>query len=718
MPRGFAKKNIHCYRVRPLYLLTSLPLYLFTSFLFSPHSLFSQEEKENEKENIVEQKIENIAETNEEEESDYTSLLDELNHYLDNPLNLNNASREELESLQLLSDVQVNNLLMHIKQNGKLIVPHELQTIDGFDPESINRIMPFVIISPEDIIPRTSLRSMIEDSRNELFIRYQSLVEDQKGFLPADSATMAAKPNDYFLGSKPRIYARYRFKYANRISIGITGEKDSGEEFFKGTQKNGFDFYSAHFYLKDFGFLKALAIGDYHAQFGQGLAFWSGYGYNKSSDVSAVKKKGGGLKPYTSVDENLFLRGGGITAGLKGFDLTAFYSSKKIDGNISVYDTLTEDVQLVTSFQTTGYHTIPSELADKDAVGEMIYGGNFSFNSRRFHAGITAVRSEYDAMLSRDLTFYNRFEFIGNKNSVLGFDYGTTVRNMNLFGEISRSMNGGIAFLNGLIISIDPRVSFSAVYRNYKKEFQPIYSAAFGESTKNINEEGIYMGVQMKLPNRFTLSAYYDYFKFPWMKYLVDAPSTGSDYLVQLNYTPFKKLDMYMRVRQRDKFKNQYTTDDADIDYIAPYSQVNYRYNISYQVTPAVKLRSRVEYLTYTLNSGVPADGYLIYQDFIYKIHGSPFSVVTRYAFFDTDNYDTRIYMYESDVVGAYSVPAVYYKGGRGYFMLRYRIFHRVDLWLRYARTFYTNKDVIGTDIYEIQANHKSEVKVQVKIGF
>ena len=62
--------------------------------------------------------------------------------------------------------------------------------------------------------------------------------------------------------------------------VSFTGEKDAGEEFFQGSQKNGFDFYSAHLFVQGFGTIKQLAIGDFQAQFGQGLTFWSGLAFD------------------------------------------------------------------------------------------------------------------------------------------------------------------------------------------------------------------------------------------------------------------------------------------------------------------------------------------------------------------------------------------------------------------------------------------------------
>jgi len=111
--------------------------------------------------------------------------------------------------------------------------------------------------------------------------------------------------------------------------------------------------------------------------------------------------------------------------------------------------------------------------------------------------------------------------------------------------------------------------------------------------------------------------------------------------------------------------------------------------------------------------------GYLIYQDIVYNKIGSPLSVTLRYALFETDDYDSRIYAYENDVVGAYSIPAHYYKGSRFYIMLNYNLTRRIELWFRYSQTFYENQNTISEGaLTEISSNTRSEIKAQVRFKF
>ena len=87
------------------------------------------------------------------------------------------------------------------------------------------------------------------------------------------------------------------------------------------------------------------------------------------------------------------------------------------------------------------------------------------------------------------------------KNFVQGFHYSIVKRNFNLYGESSRSNNGGLANLHGLMASLHPNLALSIFYRNYGRNYQTTYANAIGEGSRPINEKGLFTGLQFKLNN-------------------------------------------------------------------------------------------------------------------------------------------------------------------------------------------------------------------------
>lgn len=694
-------------------------LFLACSILFS-FAVHAQNDSVSTGDTQLDQQIENLGENLGQEDADLTALTENLEYYKAHPLNLNTATREELVDLGLLSDIQINNLIAHRERFGPLITIYELQAVEGFDLATIYSILPYVKVSDQFETAHFSFHEMFANGKSEIIVKSQRIAEEQAGYAPADSATLADNPNARYLGSPYRLYTRYRFTYGNFVSCGVTAEKDAGEEFFQGTQKQGFDFYSAHIGFRNIGHVKSAVLGDYQVSFGQGLVAWTGYAFGKSSMTIGTKRNALGIRPYTSVDESRFLRGAGTTLKFGALETSAFFSYRFRDANIAQADTIGNELEVreVSSLQETGLHTTAAEIADKNSITEILYGGNISFRKPRYSIGVTGIHSEYNVPFVRTLGLYNQFEFSAKQNTVFGADYSFTLKNFHFFGEAARSANGGMAFTNGVLISMDSRLAFTIHHRWFGKDFQNLYANAFSENTLPVNERGLYFGAQAKILRKWMLSAYYDMIIYPWMKYQVDAPSQGTDFLIQLNFTPDKKTDMYLRYHHRDKFTNA-NDDNADIDYIVPLTQDNWRFNVVYPVGRSWKLKNRIEYTRYYPSNDVEQNGIAVYQDVTFHKMGMPVSFSARYALFQTDSYNARIYAYENDVPLSFSIPAYYGKGSRVYLMANWDVTRSFELYFRVAQYFYYNQNVISEgSLTEIDSNHKTEVKVMARIKF
>ncbi len=683
-------------------------------FLLFQMTVSAQVDEEQQSSGTIEETMENITETT-ESDVDFTEFIEILERFKNNPINLNKTTAEELKMLPFLNDIQINNLLNHIKKNGNLVTIFELQTVEGFDQQTIENILPYVEVTTDFKKRNVTFNDIFASGKHQMFIRYARILQEQEGYSEVTEEELAENPNARYLGDPAKIYSRYRFTYFNSLSVGATAEKDPGEHFFQGTQPQGFDFYSAHFWMRDISIFKTLAVGDYNLYFGQGLGLWTGLGFGKSSDVATMKKNGRGIMPYTSVEENNFLRGGAASFQLGDFEVYGFYSKKKRDASLeSTSDTLDSEEFYFTSLNATGYHRTPGEIAKKNVLDEQLYGGRIEYMASRFQIGATGYALSYEYPLGRDLQPYSQFEFNGQNLWVASADYNFVRRNINMFGEIARSDNGGIAFTQSLLVAPSRTVSVGLNYRNYQKDYQSIFAAGFGESSKTANEKGLYAGIQVLLIPKWTLNGYFDIFSFPWLRYRVDAPSHGHDALAQLTYNHSKTAFVTFRYRQKFKYLNG---DDGAITNIYLTEKSNYRIHAQYAVSPSVTLKNRIEFLTYAME-GETNTGYLIYQDVTWRPKETPWALSIRYALFDTDTYDERIYAYENDVLYAYSIPAYYYKGSRAYILVKYSLGRNVDLWLRYAQTYYSNKQTIGSGLDEIQGRLKSEIKAQVKVKF
>ncbi len=689
---------------------------IFILLLFC-NILSSQEKQLQTTEEIIENYIEEIS-SHTDKELDLTTLYEDLTYYLNEPLNLNLATKEDLEKLQLLSEFQIQNLLNYIKEFGQILSIYELLNINGFNEEYVRLILPFITIEKVEPLLSFDPKKAVKYGKHRIFLRSQRILQEQKGFSPITDSALAANPNSRYLGNPWRYYVRYQYTYKNKVAWGLTADKDPGEEFFKGTQKNGFDFYSAHLMVRGIGPIKTIVLGDYVAQFGQGLVIWTGYTFGKSSMVTNIRKKAQGLKKYSSADENLFLRGGGVTLSYKKLEFSTFVSKKRIDANITVIDSLTGEIEEVSSLQTSGLHSTPAEIADRKKLGETIYGANVTLNHNNFRLGLTGITYQFSANLKKTPTPYNQYEFSGKQNSNIGFDYQYVIKNsITLFGEAAISQNGAKAFINSMLFSLSPQTSMALLYRNYERNYHAMYAQSFSENTSTINESGLYIGTIILPYAKWNISAYYDIFSFPWLKYATYAPTKGHDYLAEISYTPYKRVSMYLRYRHKNKPKNIPSSIPQIINGIQDVSSQRVRYHIAYRYNRHLEFRNRIEWVEYATESKKDR-GIYFYQDVIIKPKKLPLSVALRYGVFDTDSYDSRIYAYENDILYAFSVPAVYYKGSRAYISIKYSPKKNIDIWIKYGETYFSNKNTISSGLTEIAGNSKSEIKAQLRIIF
>ena len=215
-------------------------------------------------------------------------------------------------------------------------------------------------------------------------------------------------------------------------------------------------------------------------------------------------------------------------------------------------------------------------------------------------------------------------------------------------------------------------------------------------------------------PNRkWLLTAYYDQFKSNWLRFRTDAPSKGTDTRLRLTHNPSRSISLYAQFSSETKELNV-PDNDTKIDFILPATRNNYLLNADFRASKQLSLRSRVQFSTF--DQVTKTNGYAIIQDINLSFRKVRFS--TRFALFDTDDFNTRQYVYEKDVLYAFSIPAYSGRGYRNYYLLQLKPRRNIDLWIRYAITSFLEKSEIGSGLQEIEGSKISDLKVQVRYKF
>jgi len=383
---------------------------------------------------------------------------------------------------------------------------------------------------------------------------------------------------------------------------------------------------------------------------------------------------------------------------------------------------LTANVEdgVITSIYSSGLHRTSAEMIDKNAASISTGGVVLKQKINQGHVAFNAVYCSYSLPLLKRDEPYNLYSIKGKHWNNYSADYSFTISNAHFFGELAADKNKQFAFLNGVMASLSKSVDFSNIFRYISKRYQSVYGNAFTENTMPVNEIGFYTGFSIKPHIKWRIDLYADMYSFPWLKYRLDEPSGGFAYLVQLSWTPDKQTELYTRFRYRMKPLN---IEDEEASFTVPGVQTlqHWRTHFSRQLNRTLLIRSRVEvclfnhrYLT------TPATGYLFFVDILYKPPRSWLSANMRVQAFEAENYDTRIYAYENDVLFVSSTPSFYNNGVRCYTNLKAKVKVKflsnsaLTLNLKLATTVYNNISYTGTGSTKIPHNRISAVKLQV----
>ena len=218
--------------------------------------------------------LEDLLENNDEANYDFFTLYDDLQEYLKNPLNINTATEEELQNLQMLTDIQIADILDHRSRYGPFLSKYELQSVPSLDIGILRALIPLITEGGER--KNHTFKSILDESTSTLFFKTKRVLEERRGFQDGS-----------YQGDPNHLFARYNFSSGRNVRAGITMEKDPGEAFFSGSNPNGFDYYSAFINIRDvFPLFSTVNIGDFTMSMGQGLIVHNSFNGGKSSFVS------------------------------------------------------------------------------------------------------------------------------------------------------------------------------------------------------------------------------------------------------------------------------------------------------------------------------------------------------------------------------------------------------------------------------------------------
>ena len=654
--------------------------------------------------------VEQLAEEEEINEAAIENMYQELLQLENNPLNLNTVTQDELERIPLLSMAEIASIAEFLEKNRPLYTAFELRNVPYLDVETVERILPFFYAGdsdPKEVPMMTA--GILQRGQQEVQFRFDKTVTPRAGYGDFSDSILSRYPNRKYRGEDFYTSLRYAFRYRDKIQMGFTAEKDAGEPFFKQGYPRGYDHYGMHLLIRDIGILHTVALGDYRLSFGQGLILNNDFMVSKSWSSENIALRTQQPKRHFSTAESGFFRGAAVVAGTGNFSVTAFYSNKGIDANLS-------DEGMITSFKTDGLHRTPSEIEKKKNTREQVTGGNINYRKDRFQAGISGLYHTYSRMYYPTIRDYNLYYLRDSSNVNASIDYSYQLPGFIIAGETAISKNGSVATLLTLQYRPSTTLSFSALYRYYPISYNALYAQAFSEGSSVRNEQGLFLSALFTPFRRFTVNTYLDIVRYPWLKYGVDTPSKALDFYFLGTYTFSRQSSLDIRYKYKQKEKNMPWPDENSTS-VLPYATHKIRIRHAYASKSGWEFRTTADMAHYT-EKHFPADnGYMLSQNIGYRGKG-PVSGDCYLAFFDADTYDVRLYSYERNLLNSFYMPSFYGKGTRLALSAKFEATQSLTLSVKAGHTHYLNRDTIGSGTEQIDGNRRTDLYFYLRWKF
>lgn len=620
-----------------------------------------------------------------------------------NRLDLNSISREELQSLILFSDFQINNFLRYRENFGPVLSAYELRAVEGFDRSDISKLLLFCYIN-ENPLAKTN-----KTFQQQLLLRYSRVFPEKEGFKKVDS--LGAK----FAGNADQYFIRYTFSKGNDIEGGFLLEKDVGEPLELDVDKRRylFDFSSFHFSIKDKGILKKLVVGDYKFQASQGLIYGPLFSFGLGSSTILRSRSGARLQSSASSYEFKNFSGIAATLGKGRFSSSVLLS--RVHRDATLHQNSANGTSYFKAFKTSGLHRTGSEMASARNVVENHYGINSDFTSknRKINIGASYGFTSFSLPMGKDPAAYEHFNFAGRKNAVGGLYVNVFLKSTLLFSEYARSQSGGSGLISGITHQFDGGNALSLSFRNYQPDFHSFKSNAFSQKSGNNNEKGIYVGIKTAPAKRLIFKGYIDNYVTKWVDFKTDRPATGREWMLAADYSRYRFFQFSIAVKSISEETNA-GNDASPFREISRFLRHKTTLNVLIYINEALKWKNRIQW-TATRRDNARHNGFLASSGLNYE--GKKLKIRGAFNVFDTDNYDNRQFVYLNSLPFAYKFGAFQNSGSNLNCTVNFYLRKNILLSFNFIQTIYKNIKEISSGLDKITGNKKAEIGAQLIVS-
>ena len=612
-------------------------------------------------------------------------LMEQLEELATAKINLNQATRKDLEELPFLSAQQVEGLLLYLDRYRPMRSLNELEVVTDLDEATRRLLRHFVYVGEE------AQKSVWSEC-----LKYGKHQLTATGNIP-----FYKREGDHngYLGYPYRHDVRYQFS-THHIKTGVTAAQDAGEPFFADKNRSGYDYYSYYLQLRDMGRLEELNIGMYRVQMGMGLIMNTNYRLGKLATLQSLGRNTHTLTAHSSRAAANYLQGAAASIRLsKAWSVTAFASFRSIDATLN-------DEGTARTLLSSGYHRTISEMEKKNNTHETDCGGSIGWHKETLHIHVNSVFTHFNRPLMPQQALYREYAAKGNDFINSSVDYGYNNTRWSINGETAINRKGALALIHAVGYKVCDELSVMMMHRYYDKRYTALHSGSFSEGSHTQNEHGIYAGATWMPTRQWNIQGYADYAHFAWSRYQVTGESDALDGLLAVCHTG-KRWVVSGRYRLHIR-----QLDSSDKLRIVNRIDQRMRLGADCRLTSHLQLHTQIDGMV-SAKEGTNSKGIMMGEHIRWQQAWLRMDI--HAAWFHTDDYNSRIYQHESSVQTDFSFPCYYGHGIRYAMMAQANISEKIMVTAKIGVTNYFDRSSIGSGLQEIDQSSKTDLLLQLR---
>ena len=649
-----------------------------------------------------------------------------LNELAQQPLDVNVATLEDLMQIPGLDQNQINDILEYIHRYGRMRSIEELEMIESIDLRLRNYLECFLVAEDEATKPwykgEQLRQSLVTTARVPTYYR----AGDQRA--PSHTYMGDNRYARKYLGDPVSHSLRYSLRVGENVTFNLSGGKSAGEPFFGEHNRWGYDRYAFNLRVTHVGRFSQIILGHFRGQFGLGLVLNNNFTLGKQGMLTAVGRRLTAFSPHSSVSDSKHFQGAAAMVSLSDrIQMAAFFSYRNIDATLNADST-------ISTILTSNYHRTALEMGKKNNSAMMTTGTHLSYERRRWGVGVSAIYS----LLNREINptysktgkqnpsqlyrlHYPRGKCFWNFSA----DYHYRWRELRLNGETAIDKDFHLATINTMTwrfgVRSSSNLTLMAVQRYYTYQYNALLGSSFSDGGSVKNESGLYIGARWDISPSIVIEGYTDIAYFPWYKYLVSNSSYSWDNSITGTWNKNSSWSFSLRYRikmkQRDKTTKNETNEKKGTEGTkekALLTKYDHRLRLlAIYNKEKWSLRTQVEGCSLSFDE--TTKGYIIAQSASYK-PTTTLEIYANAAWFNTDDYDSRLYSYERGVRYSFGSTSYYGKGIHAALMLKYKPLYRLTLQGKVGHTRYFDRETIGTAERMIFSSHYTDIELQVQV--